>query len=274
MTGAQDYGSLPPPPAAFGDSESNSVDLAKLQYTEQLDAWLERYKQQLSDSAVRAALEATRFDTVRAADTTLVQALHAAYIATSQSAIDRSLTRINVVTASIGAITTIYTGLIALVYAAKSDSGKQLTGTAIIPAVFLALALLLVAVYAAMFKNSTSEGGPLVPSGAGDGLRESRLDTFMNWCFATIGARIWALHAGIISLGFGVVSLPVPFIKLPNGIPLIILIIGLLATVLVGVITAANSKSSAETTGSPELPAVAINDLQPPADVTGSLEQP
>lgn len=156
MTDSPDYGSAPAPPSLPLNSDATLADLTKSLYSEQLEAWLEQYKQQLSDKAAETALAAARADTRRAADTTLVQALHAAYISTAQNAIDRSLTRVNVVTASIGAVTTIYTGLLALVYAAKSDSGKPLTGTAIIPAIFLGVALLLVTVYAAMFRNSSS----------------------------------------------------------------------------------------------------------------------
>ncbi|MBV9796280.1 MAG: hypothetical protein JO016_20355 [Actinobacteria bacterium] len=214
-------------------------DFTKLEYSERLDAWLETWKQQVAADTAKAALDASREDADRAADAALVKSVHDAYLAVSQSAIDRSLTRVNVLTASIGTVTTIYTGLLALVYAAKSDSGKALTPAAITPALFLGLALLLVTVYAAMFRNSSSLGGPRLPSGTGDPLAEYRVQTFMGWCFAAVGARLWALHAGIASLGVGIVSLPIPFVKLTGTEHWIILIAGILIVAACGLATQA-----------------------------------
>ena len=240
-SGVQDPGLPPAPPENLPkDFGATPGDFAKLQYTQELQAWFEKWKQVAANTAVLTALEASRADVQtahnasrgdadRAAEAALVKSLHDAYISVTQSSIDRSLTRTNVVTASISAVITIYTGLLALVYAAKSGSGRPLTAAAIIPALFLGLALLLVTVYAAMFKNSSSERGPLLPTGVGGQLVEYRLTTFMEWCFATVGARAWALHAGIVSLGWGVVSLPMPFVTLTGKEQAAILIVGLLA---------------------------------------------
>jgi hypothetical protein len=232
-TAVRPPGTPPGPPSDV--PAGAAADFAKLQYSEELDAWLESWKQRVAADATEAALNASREDADRAADAALVKSVHDAYLAVSQTAIDRSLTRINVLTASIGTVTTIYTGLLALVYAAKSDSGKPLTPSALIPALFLGLALLLVAIYAAMFRNSSSLDGPMLPSGTGDPLAEYRVQRFMRWCFATVGARIWALHAGIASLGIGIASLPVPFVKLTGNEHWIILGLGALAVVACGV---------------------------------------
>lgn len=98
-------------------------EYAKLRYNEELEAWLETWKQQVSIDAVATALKASREDTDRATETASVKSIQDAYIAVTQSSLDRSLTRVNVVTTSISAIITVYTGLLALVYAAKPGDG-------------------------------------------------------------------------------------------------------------------------------------------------------
>jgi hypothetical protein len=216
---------------------ASAADYEKLRYTQQLDAWLEEWKQQAASDAARIALEASRADARtardaaradadRAAEVASLKSVQDAYVAVTQSSLDRALTRVNVVTASITAVTTIYTGLLALVYAAKSGEGRVLTGVAIIPALFLGLALFLVTVYAAMFKRTMS-AGTLLPTGIGGQVAEIRLITFMRWCFAGVLARSWALHAGIVSLGIGVATLPVPFVQMPGGLQVTILLAGL-----------------------------------------------
>ena len=159
-----------------------------------------------------------------------------AYVTVAQGSLDRVLTRLNVVTASIGAITSVYTGLLALVYAVKPGPGRALSSAAIIPALFLGLALLLVSVYAAMLKKSYSDG-PLLPTGIGAEIREIRLTAFMNWCFSGVLARSWALHAGIVSLGVGVATLPLPFVSLKGWQQVAILSVGLLLVAAAAILT-------------------------------------
>src|ERR1700733_2280264 len=147
----------------------SETEYMKLRYGEELDAWLEQWKQQVAKDAVEAALEASREDTrtalgasrtdaARAVEVASVKSIQDAYLAATQSSLDRALTRVNVVTASIGAVTTIYTGLLALVYAAEPGKGQPLSAVAIVPALFLGLSIFLVTVYAAMFKRSLTVG--------------------------------------------------------------------------------------------------------------------
>jgi hypothetical protein len=232
----------PPPPVPPVPSEKDpDLKLITAQYQAQLDAWTDRWKQQTSNdvteaarrstlSVTRTALSATRSDTDRADEAILVKAMHDAYIQVSSSSLDRAMTRVNVVTAAVASVTTVYTGLLALVYAASSSATKPLPGAAIMPAFFLGLALFLVSVYAALFKRTVGVS-PLLPTGTGGQIVEYRLVTFMRWCNAGVLERSWALHAGIVSLGVGVVTLPVPFVKLHGWEQLVLLALGL---VLVG----------------------------------------
>ena len=237
-------GTSPPIPEHVPTSDQKLVEI---RYTQDLAAWLEQWKQQVSEQAAAAALEASRADAKtalnesradadRTAEVASVKAIQDAYITVTQSSLDRALTRLNVVTASIAAVTTIYTGLLALVYAAEPGKGIPLTFAAIIPALFLGLALFLVTVYAALFRNKQTVG-PLLPTGIGGQTAEMRLITFMRWCFAGILARSWALHAGIVSLGLGVATLPVPFVSLSGAQQIAILVAGLLLVGVTGLVT-------------------------------------
>jgi hypothetical protein len=221
---------LPPKDVPAGEEE-----YAKLRYTEDLDAWLEKWKQQVSTDAVAAALKASREDTDRAAEVASLKSIQDAYVAVTQSSLDRSLTRVNVITTSISAMITVYTGLLALVYAAKPGDGKVLTPVAVIPALFLGLALFFVTIYSALFRSSLS-AATLLPTGIGGRIAEIRLVTFMRWCFAGVLARSWALHAGIVSLGLGVATLPVPFIVMKGWQQIAILIVGLALVGAAGVL--------------------------------------
>jgi hypothetical protein len=224
-----------PSPLPPKDVPAGGEEYAKLRYTEDLDAWLEKWKQQVSRDAVAAALRASREDTDRATEVASVKSIQDAYVAVTQSSLDRSLTRVNVVTTSISAIITVYTGLLALVYAAKPGDGKVLTPVAVIPALFLGLALFLVTIYAALFRSSQKEAA-LLPAGIGGRIAEIRLVTFMRWCFAGVLARSWALHAGLVSLGLGVVTLPVPFIAMKGWQQIAILVVGLALVGIAGAV--------------------------------------
>lgn len=229
---------VPPVP----DSGLDPADLsaaAKARYDKELEAWLEDWKQQAADSAKEIEVQEARQDADIAAETALVKSVHDAYVATTQSSLDRALTRMNVVTASVGAITTVYTGLLALVYAAKTGAGKPFTLVGVVPALFLGLALFLVTVYAAMFRKSIAVQGPLLASGSGGQVVELRLVAFMQWCFGGVLARAWALHAGIVSMGVGIATLPLPFVKAPTWLEILVFSLGLLAVLVTAVFSSA-----------------------------------
>lgn len=199
--------------------DGDKKDHRKSRYDNWLEAWLERWKEQWTANATQLALEETRDDTRIATEQASLKAIEDAYIATAQSSLDRALTRMNVVTASVSAVIGIYTALLAYVYTTANTatggtnqpSPSPLTSEALIPALFLGSSLLLVTIYAALFRSKTTVG-PLLPTGVGGLVREMRLATYMKWCFAGVLARRWALHAGIVSLGLGIATLPIPFL--------------------------------------------------------------
>lgn len=240
------YNAVPDPVGApevptTGLSATDTSSAHKARYDKQLEAWLEAWKQHAADSSKEIEVSVAREDTDAVAETALLKAMHDAYVSTTQSSLDRALTRMNVVTASVGAITTIYTGLLALVYAAEPTKGKALTLVAVMPALFLGLSLFLVSIYAAMFRRQQAALS-LLPTGVGGQIVELRLATFMQWCFGGIWARSWALHAGIVSMGFGLATLPFPFIEAPGQLEATIFVVGLLLVVGTAIFSSALSK--------------------------------
>ncbi len=142
-------------------------------------------------------------------------------------------------TASVGTIITLYTGLLAFIYTKAETATGGTTGVkinplqpvALLPVVFLAAALLLATVYAAVLRKKTTVG-PFLPTGIGGQVAEMRLVTYMNWCFAGVLARRWALHAGITSLGIGIATLPLPFTNTGHGFRVTVFVVGTILVLL------------------------------------------
>jgi hypothetical protein len=170
-------------------------------------------------------------DVDRASEAALLKAVHDAYLATAQGSLERATTRVNILTGAIASVTTLYTALLALVYAAEPGKGSALTADALIPALFLGCALFLVAIYAALFRR-TKLTQSYLPTGIGGKIAETRMLNFVAWCSTAIMARAWAIHAGIVSFGLGIATLPIPFIELHPAASWGILAGGLLLVVL------------------------------------------
>lgn len=240
------------PPAIPADIDpSATLDFQKSQYSAQLEAWIEEWKENRARENAANALRDARQDTDRATEAALVSAVHAAYIATAQSSLDRALTRMNVVTAAVGTIMTVYTGLLAYVYSADATKGKQLDIVALYPAVFLGLSLFLVTVYAAVFRSKT-EAKRFLPTATGRVMVETRLVTFIAWCFNGVLARRWALNAGIVSMGMGIATLPLAFIDIDEQFAHGFFVIGVFLVALTALATAFPPSASEEDTAQTE----------------------
>ena len=113
----------------------------------------------VTDVAALARRE-TRVDTDLALENARRTAIHAAYLDMTKSSIDKALTRLNVMTASVSALTAIYTGLLAYGYASDATKGQALSLSAFVPVTFLGLTLLLATIYAAMFRRKGPAEGP------------------------------------------------------------------------------------------------------------------
>jgi hypothetical protein len=117
-------------------------------------------------------------------------------------------------TGLITAVSTAYAALLALVYGA-GEKEVPLPGRALIPMCFLGFALVLAAFYTSFLRRNMKKRN-LLPSGLGGTLADDRLKTFLDWVFAGVLERAWALRTSIITFGLGVALLPLPFARVSD----------------------------------------------------------
>ncbi len=161
------------------------------------------------------AVENARMDADRAAETALLKSIHDGYITVIQSTLDRSVTRAQFLTATIGAIATTYTAVLGVNYAVASD--KPAPGRAIIPVLALGVAFVLASIYVA-YLAPKARRRRLLPSAVGGTLTaERRLVTFMEWTFAGVLDRSWALRGSVVAFAIGIALLPLPFLEISRG---------------------------------------------------------
>jgi hypothetical protein len=152
-------------------------------------------------------------DSADAAETDLRAAIQAAYIEVQKAKIDRTYRAADAVTRAAGAIATIYTGLLALVYSVGSTPPRPLPARGIAPAMFLALAFFFSVVHV-VFKRRTGKKVDILEAGETWKQQQVRLNRFLQWVDRGALQRAWALRAGIVCLGAGVALLPLPFLAL------------------------------------------------------------
>jgi chemotaxis protein histidine kinase CheA len=158
------------------------------------------------------ALRRSREDAALAVDSSLLEAVHGGYIAMAQSSLDRAVQRATYVTTAAGAITTLYTGVLALRF---TSGHPALPARCLIPALFVGAAVAFSTWYLA-FLRGTTKLSELLPSGLGGGIAQTRLLDFMEWAFAGVLARAWSLRLSVISLALGLALLPIGFVTLSS----------------------------------------------------------
>jgi hypothetical protein len=148
-----------------------------------------------------------------AAETDLRSAIHSAYIEAAKGKLDRVASAASFVTTAAGAIGTIYTGLLALVYSVASTPARPLPARGLAPAVFLALAFFF-SVLNIAFIRSSGERRRILPVAETWRAQEARLVTYLLWIEAGATRRAWALRVAVVCLGAAVALLPLPFVSL------------------------------------------------------------
>lgn len=160
--------------------------------------------------------EHQRKENAAQAEDALRFAVQQAYLDVGKGVLDRSLARANFVTAAGGTIGTLYTGLLALVFASQEGHAASLPPSGLVPAVFLGLASALSATYVGFLKSG-EVGISVLPKGSAPALQEERLISFLGWVAAGAIQRAWALRIAVICLGLGVALIPLPFLNLALG---------------------------------------------------------
>lgn len=195
-------------------------DGAKALYEAELEDWKARSRDPVAEATREHTRDDAREDTAKAvlvarqdaaaaAEAGLLASIQSAYIEVAKSSLDRSITRASNMTGLITAVSTAYTALLALVYGA-GEKEVPLPGRALIPMCFFGFALVLAAFYVSFLRRKMKKRN-LLPSGIGGTLADERLKTFLDWVFAGVLERAWALRTSIIAFGLGVALLPLPF---------------------------------------------------------------
>jgi hypothetical protein len=146
-------------------------------------------------------------------DTDLRAALHAAYIETSKTKLNRTSAAATFVTTAAGAVGTIYTGLLALVYSVASTPPRPLPARGLAPAIFLALAFFFSVVNVGFIRRSGARSHVLPPATTWEE-QELRLVNFMLWIDRGALRRAWAMRIAVVCLGAAVALMPIPFVGL------------------------------------------------------------
>jgi len=135
------------------------------------------------------------------------------------------------------AIGTIYTAILALAFGLSGANGTKIPPTILtikgaIPALFLGLSIVLAAVYLSYITQAHSVQAPPSDVLPIELMFEER-NTFIRWTTAAVLNRAQWLHSAVISLGLGVIFLPVAFLDINNIIVLIAVLLGLVAILLI-----------------------------------------
>jgi hypothetical protein len=176
--------------------------------------------QSWKEQDVARAVTVSRQDADRTAEIASLAAIQAAYIDVAKGSLDRAVKRAEFLVAVEGAIGTLYTGLLGLVFGkeafAQAAAAKPLPVLALAPVTFVGIALVLSAFYMSFMRRKTIKR-VLLPSGIGGSTAEARLRTFFDWTFTGVLQRAWALRTSVVSLGLAIMLLPLPFIAVLSG---------------------------------------------------------
>jgi hypothetical protein len=178
--------------------------------------WRGRGKPASSSSAEKPNLSAPGGESteIRPDDEQALRAaIQAAYIDVAKGKLDRASSSADFVKTAAGAIGTLYTGLLALVYSVASTPARPLPARALAPAIFLALAFLFSVVNIA-FVRSRGEAFHLLPIAETWEQQEQRLAKFIQWMEVGARRRGWAIRCAVVFLGAAIALLPLPFISI------------------------------------------------------------
>ncbi|MCO5216524.1 MAG: hypothetical protein M9953_11085 [Thermomicrobiales bacterium] len=180
-----------------------------------------------AEIAARVAEETREYERQVANDAFRNESLmtfYSAYIDVAKGAVDRQQKHGELIQAAAIAIGTLYTGMLAYIYVSadkatkqSADLGQLLPARAIIPTVFLGVSIVLAMAYVA-FRMAVVETAESQPGEADILPRlEGERNRYVEWAVQPPGWRVRLVQLSIISLGFGVASMPLGFVKMSNG---------------------------------------------------------
>lgn len=180
-------------------------------YQAQLD-WIKAQQQaDIAAAATQAAGDLDRHKLLLSNDFAQSQAIMSAYLDVAKGQIDRVASRAQFIQTAASAISTLYIGILGFSFAI--DKGAPLPARGIASTFFLGLAIVLATVFLAYLTIPPPTHGQEFTGLITEDERISR-DTFILWTRnAAVGNRLYFLHGAVVSLGFGVLFLPAPYIS-------------------------------------------------------------
>lgn len=210
---------LPPPPLE-DKLYDEQIELRKLHYQAQLQTVL---AQQVAEIEHEKALQANIY--------TIDLAVHTAYLDVAKGHLDRVRVRAEFVEKAAGTIGGAYAILLGLSFSLNKEVNRPLPARGLAPTIFLGLSIFLAAVYLAYITPVQPLIGPK-PHPVRTQRVIQRRNTFIRWTSELVGKRARWLQSAVISLGFGVIFLPVVFLDIQDNIVWLAVAVGLVLTLL------------------------------------------
>jgi hypothetical protein len=128
----------------------------------------------------------------------------------AKGSIDRAQTGAQAIQTAAGAIVTLYTGLLAVTFAAAS---RPLPARGVVPAVLLGCSVVFASAYLAYLRNSDDSTVPApVVSSSLRSNEWARARFYIEWTRSTAAKRGYWLRSSVLAFGFAIMLLPAPFL--------------------------------------------------------------
>jgi hypothetical protein len=186
----------PPDLPGYPPTDAVRGDLAKAAY----DVLLKRATSAEDAAAAQDALMAQT-------DVALVREFHESVRDVAKTALEHADGLPQLVITASGAVVTLYTGVLALAFAAAS---RPLPARGLIPGIFLGLAVALAVGYAGYITRARPTN--FAPAGHVWPNATAHTNGFIDWINSAISARASLMRAAVLFLGLGVAFLPSAFI--------------------------------------------------------------
>jgi hypothetical protein len=199
----------------------------KARYQAQLDVLKAEHAASAEREKAAMAADLDREKAAMANEYTQAQAVNSAYLDVGKGLLDRSIARATFVQGAAAAISAAYAAVLGLSFA---SDGELLPTCGIAPTLFLGLAIFLAAAYVSFV---TKPGDFRYPPhvGALQDRQQQRRFRFVEWTRTATLARRRLLQRVVVSLGVGTILLPLPFLKVSNGIVGLLIVLGLVGIV-------------------------------------------
>jgi hypothetical protein len=224
--------SWPTPPAQ--SEAAKAAELQKSLFEGQVQDEVARVAWERSEATRRDADTLARSQAAWQAEYALEKMFQEARIDVAKKGIERANAGAEFVRNAAAAIGTIYMGVVGATYGAAEKS-LHAPARAIIPAIFLGLALVFAAVYVAYLSRASPTPAPEADSRLRV-YQERRITAFTDWVAAYTLNRAYWLHTAVFSLAFGVAALAAPFVSWSGwtvyAAPIVCLAVALLAPLL------------------------------------------